>query len=50
MEKLKKKAVSLEAFVCLIVLIGSCTAMAHIMGPVNMINTIKKYVLQGEEL
>ena len=40
MEKLKKKAVSLEAFVCLIVLIGSCTAMAHIMGPVNMINTI----------
>ncbi len=40
MEKLKKKAVSLEAFVCLIVLIGSCVSVAHIMGPVNMINTI----------
>ena len=26
MEKLKKKAVSLEAFVCLIVLIGSCVS------------------------
>lgn len=40
MEKLKKKAVSLEAFVCLGVLTGACTAMANIMGPVNMINTI----------
>ena len=40
MEKLKKKAVSLEAFVCLIILIGSCVSVARIMGPVNMINTI----------
>lgn len=40
MKKLKKKAVSLEAFICLGILVGTCTAMANIMGPVNMINTI----------
>lgn len=40
MERLKKKAVSMEAFVCLGLLAGSCIATANIMGPVNMINTI----------
>lgn len=40
MEKLKKKAISLEAFICLGLLVGSCIATANIMGPVNMINTI----------
>jgi hypothetical protein len=40
MNKLKKKAISLEAFVCLGLLGGVCTAIAKIMGPVNMINTI----------
>lgn len=40
MERLKKKAVSMEAFVCLGLLAGSCIATANIMGPINMINTI----------
>lgn len=40
MNKLKKKAISLEAFVCLGLLGGVCTAIAKIMSPVNMINTI----------
>ena len=40
MEKLKKKAISLEAFICLGLLVGFCIATANIMGPVNMINTI----------
>lgn len=40
MERLKKKAVSMEAFMCLGLLAGSCIATANIMGPVNMINTI----------
>ncbi|UYI78185.1 MAG: hypothetical protein OGM09_13635 [Fusobacterium varium] len=40
MERLKKKAVSMEAFVCLGLLAGSCIATANIMGPVNMINTV----------
>lgn len=40
MERLKKKAISLEAFICLGLLAGSCIAIANIMGPVNMINTI----------
>lgn len=40
MERLKKKAISLEAFICLGLLAGSCIATANIMGPVNMINTI----------
>ena len=40
MERLKKKAVSMEAFVCLGLLAGSCIATANIMGSVNMINTI----------
>lgn len=40
MEKLKKKAISLEAFICLGLLAGTCIATANIMGPVNMINTI----------
>ncbi|WP_339009986.1 hypothetical protein LIY46_11880 [Fusobacterium varium] len=40
MEKLKKKAISLEVFICLGLLVGSCIATANIMGPVNMINTI----------
>ena len=40
MERLKKKAVSMEAFVCSGLLAGSCIATANIMGSVNMINTI----------
>ncbi len=40
MERLKKKAISPEAFICLGLLAGSCIATANIMGPVNMINTI----------
>lgn len=40
MERLKKKAISLEAFICLGLLAGACIATANIMGPVNMINTI----------
>lgn len=40
MEKIKKKAISLEAFVCLILLIGSCILIGNKMGAVNMINTI----------
>ena len=37
MEKLKKKAISLEAFICLGLLAGSFITTAKIMGPVNMI-------------
>lgn len=40
MERLKKKAISLEAFICLGLLTGFCIATANTMGPVNMINTI----------
>ncbi len=40
MEKLKKKAISLEAFICLGLLAGSFITTAKIMGPVNMINTV----------
>ncbi|WP_462424268.1 CD0519/CD1768 family membrane protein [Fusobacterium ulcerans] len=40
MEKLKKKAISLEAFICLGLLAGSFITTAKIMGLVNMINTV----------
>ncbi|MEE0139265.1 hypothetical protein [Fusobacterium ulcerans] len=40
MEELKKKAISLEAFICLGLLAGSFITTAKIMGPVNMINTV----------
>lgn len=40
MEKLKKKAISLEVFICLGLLAGSFITTAKIMGPVNMINTV----------
>ena len=40
MEKLKKIAISLEAFICLGLLAGSFITTAKIMGPVNMINTV----------